>query len=377
MSIKKTVAIVAAAGALTALALPALAETSFYGSARVGTFWDTNQPLQAVGAAKPDTNTDFILNSFATSRFGANFSNGNLGGKVELGVGGPAVSTAGTVSAAVGTGGATYVYTRHAYGTYKFDAGTLLVGQTWTPYTFASEQVALDDNVNNGYGSLYDARLPQVRFTLNNGVYVAVLRNGGAAANVNGEAGTTAGAQTLFPKVAVGYEGKAGNIAFGGGVAGQTFKANNDTQVTSILGYVHGVLTAGPAALALNIGVGQNLGDFGIGGTTGATATSVAGSTDVYNTTTISALIQGSYQITPMVKGNVGLGYVTESGKNANNTSWTKDDNKMALFVNAPITLAKGVTLVPEISYIDQLDEKNGDTGKKDTIYGAKWQMDF
>ena len=41
MNFKKAAAIAATAGALTALALPALAETSFYGSPRVATFYNS------------------------------------------------------------------------------------------------------------------------------------------------------------------------------------------------------------------------------------------------------------------------------------------------------------------------------------------------
>ncbi len=361
MNYKKTVAIAAAAGALTTMALPAFAETSLYGSARVATFWNTEQPLQAVGAAKPDTNTDFDLRNQNNSRFGVKASEGNLAGRVELGIGTPGL----------GTGGNTTVYTRLAYGTCKFDLGTLLVGQNFTPYDFVSQQVALDDTGNTGYGRLYDGRQPQLKMTLNNGMYLAAIRPGGNAA-------VYTASETFLPKLNVGYEGKAGTVAYGGGVVGQVYKLSSaDKQIVSAMGYVHGVVPAGPASIAFNLGVGQNLGEMGLA--EGATA-SVAG-TNVQNNFTVSAMVQGTFTASEMVKINVGLGYVTTSGKtavtSASTTSWSKDDNKMAAFINAPIMLAKNVSVTPELTYIDQLDEKNGNKGAKNYIYGAKWQMDF
>ena len=92
----------------------------------------------------------------------------------------------------------------------------------------------------------------------------------------------------------------------------------------------------------------------------------------VNDVTQYSAFVQGTYQVAPSVKTNVGVGYVVETAK-----AFVKDDNRIAAFVNAPITLAKNVTIVPEIAYIDLLDQTDGSKGFKDVVYGAKWQFDF
>lgn len=382
MTLKKTASIVAAAGVLTALAVPALAaETSIYGSIRLATFWNTDQPLQAVGAAKPDTNTDFDLRNQANSRLGVKATEGNFFGHVELGIGNPSLGTANN----------TIVYTRLAYGTYKFDFGTLLVGQTYTPYEFLSQQVALDDNANIGYGCLYDGRLPQLKFTLGNGLYIAAIRPGGAAAPAGSTAasgqaapatldtmGRVNASQTYLPKVAVGYEGKAGNFAFGGGILAQTYKTMTTAtqeQVNSAMGYFHGTVTAGAVKVGFNVAAGQNLGDMSVDSNAAAVYNTV--SKKIENSTTISGLVEAGLTLSPSLKLNAGLGYVQNDGKNANGTDWAKVDNKMAFFVNSPLTLAKNISVTPEFTYLDQLDEKNGDKGSKNYIYGAKWQMDF
>lgn len=367
MNFKKAAAIVAAAGALTALAIPAMAETTLYGSARVATFWNTNQPGYATGTAKPETNTDFDLRQQSNSRVGVTATNGDLGGKVELGLG-------------LGLGGGnTTVYTRLIYGTYKFNAGTLLVGQTYTPYWFLSDQVAFDDNVNNGYGSLYDGRQAQIKFTMSNGLYVAAIRPNGKAAPAGTDAmNTVSASETFFPKLSIGYEGKAGPVAFGGGVVGQTYKLMlNEKHINSVMGYFHGKVQAGPANIGFNFGAGQNLGDMGIA--EGVAAANSATATE--ETFTYSALVTAGFTVAPTMKFNAGIGYVTTDGKTAAGVDWKKADNKLSAYVNLPITLAKGFSITPEFTYQDQLDDISATNiaskGKKDYIYGAKWQFDF
>lgn len=353
MNFKKTVTIAAAAGALCAFALPALAETTLYGSARVQNFWKTNEN-KAVNPS--DTNTDFDMHLATTSRLGINFSNGALAGKVEV--------------------GGSNSNTRLLYGTYKFDFGTLLVGQNYNGYYVGSAQVApiaADDNTNINYGALWDQRQAQIKLTLNNGVYLAAIQS---------TVPVTASSELLIPKLNVGYEGKADNITFGGGIVGQTYKEQLiKKDIVSVMGYAHGTLQAGPAALLVNLGVGQNTGNMGLtsgnaAGPTAGPAAAYAGATNVYanskDTISIEGMIQGSYTVSPVVKVNAIFGYAQDD-----NTTFTKVDNRMSVTVNAPVTLAKNVTIIPEFDYIDQLDQRNGTKGNKDYIYGAQMRIDF
>lgn len=355
MNFKKTVTIAAAAGALCAFALPALAETTLYGSARVQNFWKTTEN-KAVNPS--DTNTDFDMHLASTSRLGLIFTSGDVTGMIEYG-------------AAAGNANI-----RLLYGTYKFNFGTLLVGQNYNGYYVGSAQVApiaADDNVNINYGALWDQRQAQIKLTLNNGVYLAAIQS---------TVPVTATSELLIPKLNVGYEGKADNITFGGGIVGQTYKDQSIKKtITSLMGYAHGTLQAGPAALLVNLGVGQNTGNMGLtsGNATGATAGPAAtyiGATNVYanskDTISIEGMVQGSYTVSPVVKVNAIFGYAQDD-----NSGFKKVDNRMSVTVNAPVTLAKNVTIIPEFDYIDQLDQKGGTKGNKDYIYGAQMRINF
>ena len=382
MNFKKTVAIAAAAGALSALALPAMAETTLYGSVRAATMWSTvdTKTTTAAAGTKSDSNTDFDLRLQNNTRLGAKFSDSKLAGQFELGFGPqttPGVTTA----------------LRLAYGTYKFDFGSLKVGQDYTPYWLGSAQIAMDDNGFHGYGDLYDGRLPQIKLTLDNGLYVAAIKGGVAAGNVavKGYTGydATPATEVFLPKLSVGYEGKAGNFAYGAGVLGQIYHdvATTDKQVTSFLGYVHGVVVAGPADVTFNLGAGQNLGDMGFGTTAGhASAVLVNNTTgkSVKNTTSFEGFVQGGFRFDPMAKVNVAVGYAQDSNDTwkpgtAATSTFKKIDNRVAVIVNAPLTIAKNFTITPEFDYLNELDNANSANNKGNVsyIYGAQFRMDF
>lgn len=342
---KKTLIAASAAAALTAaLVVPAMADTSLYGSARVTTFWNMTDKDSN---ADNKSDTDLIHGIQGNSRLGVNFSQDRLGGKVEIGA-------------------AKAFSSRHLYGTYKFDAGTLLVGQTENPYYFYSDQVANGDNVNNNYGALWDTRQAQVKFTMNNGFYISAIEPSVQATGL----GTNKDVDIYLPKLCVGYEGKAGNFAYGAGVVGQTYKdIALDEDILSAMLYFHGKVAAGPATIKFNVGAGQNTGNMGF---TNANATATNKYTGGEDTTSIEGFVQAGFAASPTVAVNVGAGYAMDD-----NDSFANTDNRMLVFVNAPITLAKGVSITPEITYIDHMDQHNDSDGGSAVLVGAKWQISF
>lgn len=351
MNFKKTVAIVAAAGALTALALPAMAETTLYGSARLQTFYNMADEPTTGKTAGVDEHLQ------TNSRFGANFSNGDVTGKVEYGASG-------------GNGNI-----RLLNGTWNFGSGKLTVGQDYNSYYFTSEQVHNDDNVNNGYGSLWDTRQAQIRVNLTNGVYFAAITPTG---NVAGDAAgnnleKTSNVKIYLPKLNVGYAGKAGTVGYNVGVVGQTYSTKigtNDKQVTALLGYANATAGFGATTLKANVSFAQNAGNMGFSGR--GTATTVG--TDIKNTTGFEGFVQASQKISDTISGNVGLGYTYDK----KDVTGAKADDKLLFFVNAPVTLAKNVSVTPEFSYYDQLNDAAGkDEKKKAYAIGAKWQINF
>jgi hypothetical protein len=349
--------IVLAAAAISLFAVPAMAESNFYGSARLATFYN----ISDVGSPS-DKNADVDEHLHGNSTLGANFSNGDIGGKVEYGGG-----------AAVGL--------RLLYGTWNFGSGKLTIGQDYNSYYLGSAQVHGDDLAFKGYGALWDQRQAQIKVNLNNGVYFAAIQpsigagaamgTGVAPGNPTVVAITNAqvpGIQIYLPKLNVGYAGKANNVAYNVGVVGQTYKNEAiDKDVLSVLGYVNGSAVFGATTLMANLSFAQNAGNMGFNG---RMVYDTANKKDV---TGFEGYLQLTQKISDTVSGNVGFGYVTDKS----GASGAKADDKMAFFVNAPITLAKNVSVTPEFDYYDQLNKAGASENNKQYAVGAKWQISF
>ncbi len=346
MDFKKVAAIVAAAGALTALAIPAMAEITPYGSARMATFYNFQDIKTGTGQT-----AGFDEHLQSNSRFGVDYTGGVVTGKVELGTG---------------------VNVRLLYGTWDFGAGTLVVGQDYNNYYLGSAQTHLDDNGNNGYGALWDTRQPQVKVNLKNGLYLSLIQ---ATGNVNGDqfganAEATSGLKMYMPKLNVGYKGKAGAVDYNAGVVGTTFKnvaAGKD--VFAYLGYASGTATFGATSLVANISGSQNAGNLGFLNRVSYDATNKKDSIG------FEGYVQVTQKLSDMFSANLGFGYL---GDKVDVTNKDKFDDRMLIFVNAPITLAKNVVVTPEVSYYDQLKDNTGaNENKKAYAVGAQWKISF
>jgi hypothetical protein len=356
MNFKKSLAIVAAAGALTALALPAMAETTLYGQARLATFYNFSELNKETSAGGKYSGFDEHLH--ANARFGIKASDGAVGGQVEYGA----------------SGGNANI--RLLYGNWNFGSGKLTVGQDYNSYYLFTAQVHGDDNAMNGYGNLWDGRQAQLRVNLNNGLYIAAITpygNVNAANSATGAAVTNAESSSniklYMPKLNVGYAGKAGAFGYNVGVVGQSYKLGKpaDKQVTAALAYFQGSAAFGATSLMYNLSYGQNVGNLGF-------ASRMAyDTTNKKNASGFEGLLQATQKISDTVSANAGIGYVTDKSK----LSGAKQDNKMLLFVNAPITLAKNVSVTPEFDYYDELKNAAGKKQAKSYAFGAKWQINF
>jgi len=369
---QKQMMTIAAIGALSAVtALPAMAaDVNFYGSARLATFYN-----MVTNDVDNDT-TGFDEHLQGNARVGANFKNGDFGGKFEYGA----------------SGGNANI--RLLYGTWNFGSGKLTVGQDYNRYWQGSEQVHADDNGNIGYGALWDGRQAQIRVDMNNGFYFAAIRPNGNVDNGNQEvAGATAAAdntgnESYLPKLNVGYAGKYSNFSYNVGVVGQYFKKTTNEawkldgtlipggvvfdgeNVTAFMGYLTGKAAFGATSLMFTAAYGQNLGDMGFSGHAGQFADE--------KTKSFEGQLQLSQKLSDTMSVNVGVGYSRDKMDD-------ETDDKMLVFANMPIKMAKYVTLVPEVSYYDQQGERLDITAKnyisdsdaKNWAVGAKWQIDF
>jgi len=347
---QKQMMTIVAVGALSAVtALPAMAETSFYGSARLATFYNS-----ITDAAGEDT-MGFDEHMQANSRLGANFKNGDFAGKVEMGFG----EDGGSVT------------TRLMYGTWNFGSGKLLVGQDYTRYVALSNQAHGNDNGNIGYGALWDGRVAQIRVDMNNGFYFAAIKPTGNVTNGNQDnVSDVLGKESYLPKLNLGYAGKAGSFGYNVGVVGQFYKDKTvaiDENVTALMGYFNGTAAFGSTSLMFSTSYGTNVGNMGFSGRMAKTSDD--------NVSGFEGQLQLSQKLSDTMSANVGVGYVYDKS----GADGAKADDKMLLFANMPVKLAKYVTLVPEVSYYDQLDEVGAtqDVDNKNWAVGAKWQIDF
>jgi hypothetical protein len=351
-----------------AMATPAFAGAQVYASLRYDTFY-VYQKATTNNVAGDDNATTLQNQGAVNSRFGAKFSEGNLTGQYEVGV--------------KDASGGNALYTRLMYGTYKFNGGSLLFGQTYNPWTMFSDQVYDGDNGNIGFGALYDSRQPQVKLTLDSGFYLTLVTTKVSKVN-SADVG-----YAEIPKIGIGYNGKAGNTTFGGGFAYNTFKEKNDAtgiddNLNSYIIFARASVDVAPVTVKFQGHYGQNLGNFGISGRQHAYATLNSSGTGFDNTDGWGGFVQVGAKVAPTASVNVGAGYVRD--KQAD----TKY-NQTTVFVNAPIEIAPHFHVVPEFDYFHYA-KKNGvastgshigvpDAGMSDLkdayVFGAKWQMDF
>jgi hypothetical protein len=259
---------------------------------------------------------------------------------------------------------------------------------------------------------LWDGRYGQVKVTMKNGLYIDFMQpRVGATGNITSN-DTNANAlapfqqtgnqyptaaytdyDTFMPKIVVGYEGKLDKWAYGGGAAVNSYKitsratatsASVKTDITSYLLYFHGKINLAPVELAYNVFGGQNVGDLMSSAATpyvpAGNGASVAGTGtgayyDVANrskATTIGGWGQIGYTVNDQLKLYVGASYVVDK-----NDAAKSDDARIATFVNAQYQVSKYFRVVPEIDYINDINNTLGNSEPKIFAAGVKWEMNF
>jgi hypothetical protein len=92
------------------------------------------------------------------------------------------------------------------------------------------------------------------------------------------------------------------------------------------------------------------------------------------------------------VEDNKGMGYQLILGFKASDTMTVEagygfisgedddaddPDEASMMYVQLPISLAKGVTLTPEVGSIDYMEDGAGNEEGTETFYGATWKISF
>jgi hypothetical protein len=366
-------------------AVPAMAEFQPYGSMRLAVgWWDFEQNDFGAGA---DNDTILVeLGDF--SRFGAKWMGEEVSGHFELGLKGDGR-------------GSNSAYTRLLYGTWKFNGGSLMVGQNYTPYTFISDQMAprlkelggnhaeIDaENYFIGYGCLWDSRQPQIKVALDSGLYLAAIQPDPESYNL------LAGPDTMvdvdygradFPKLCVGWEITQDNLFLNPGFAWNQIQATeegvmDEEDLDSWLFYVNGKFAMGPADLKGSFHYGQNVGNFGLWNREGAAYAQIDSSgTSFEDSDSYGGYVQVALPIDPATI-TLGVGYTTSEN---DMLSGGDEDDQMSYFINAKLPLADNFWIIPEISFYDHGDDavfgEDADTedGAEAWFAGALLRMDF
>jgi hypothetical protein len=315
------------------------ADWSFYGSSRLSTFFDSDEAPNV-----PDDD-DLTWALQGNSRIGANVKAGDISGRFEYGSG-PNL--------------------RILYGAWKFGAGELLVGQTYTPCNyFISNQVYGGDTDMLNTGGIYMGRRPMIQLK-SGGFKIALIEPNTGAVTGYPQADT----DTSIPKLEASYGFSAGPLKLTLLGMWNSFDvvdaANNEDGVDSYVLALGFKAPFGAAYVNGNIWMGENTGNTTLW-TAGANDAAWSG-TEIIDNDAMGYLIVLGFKASDALSFEVGYGQVSHELDQAG----AQEDETAAYYAQAVVNIAKGFFVVPEVGKIDY-KENQGET----TYFGAKWQINF
>ena len=404
---RKLIVLLVASAFLAAFTVPAMAaDWSFFGDSKFHTFWveESKESAGAPGGIFDDD--DLFWGRSAGVAVGASVEAGDIGGFFMI----RPVETGFTMDGDFSM----------MYGTWNFGAGTLLVGKGLGPVNFfPSNMVFLDEHGMVGLGGVFTYFKPLIMLTFS-GDYgqiklaagepqtsTRIIPQGGAPCMQNttrnpwnsldsGSEATITGTgdcDTEFPKLEASYGHSFGPVSFSIMGGWQSYEERN---VATDKSYDIDSWLVG-------LGVKSNFGPFYINGvvTTGENENEYMCEwqqgwdgaiydpvTDqiVDNETTGFNIIAG-IKVNDMLTIEAGYGWLEHeqdmlSGYVGPNSM---EDDTETIYLQAVITLAKGVTITPEIGKLDWGENTIGTLGAggvaadegDEVYYGAQWRIQF
>jgi hypothetical protein len=362
---KKLIFVIAA---VALIASPALAvDWNFYGSARMATFYQSQDygngsgDLSGKGTVfngnqKTDTQMQWEMQT--NSRLGATVKAENISGRFEWGV----------------DDGANNVSARRLYGVWDFGAAKLKVGKDYSPTSQFISTQAFDGDIGLlGRGTGYSSRNGQISLSFG-GFEVALIdpKSAGILRNM-----TTGDVDEYIPKIEAGWGMSFDTWNFGVQGGFQYYEienggaANEDVDVTSwTLGGNAGV-NFGPIYLKAAATVGTNWANAGWHISSNGAAYDGDDNTKDVDSWQVAGVV--GWKFTDQLSFEFGTGYREDDSDLAGEDT---DDNWES-YINATVSLAPGVWLIPEIGYTDFGDDIEGSNEGDRYYVGAKWQIDF
>ncbi len=374
---KRAVTLLAVTMALLFFNTANASDWNLYGSARVATFF-TGKDLKNLGpddAGRTEVkNMQWDLQG--NSRIGAKFKGARLDARFEFGA------------------GESNITTRLLYGIWKFsDNWGLKVGQDFTPINFElSNQVFNSDNNLDQQGHAYGSRRGQIAIEGHGFKFAAITPTSGQNADPdrNVDALTV---ENYWPKIEASYEfgftdGMSVHI-FGGWQSYKYYASLTDGSTNS--GTINACVIGAGAKLNFEpVMIKPQVSWYRNGASAGWLGATLPGDSEtavtpiigmngqVGNVDSLMTMLAIDFSPTERIRLEAGGGYLRSKGQQDNDLGNTL----YQLYLQAAMTLAPKVYLIPEIGYIDYGKERIGDsvsaTDLGDLWYaGAKWQINF
>lgn len=340
---RKLLILLAACALVGAFTLPAAADVSFYGQVNMTTGFTSLDEDWTGGDS--DTDLDWELDVPVISQFGARFKHNSVSANVEFN---PDIDR------------------RHFYGAWDFGGGTLIVGHTWTPTCNPAHSDVYKAGVTPWYGnSVGSVRQPQI------GLHIGSLKIA-TITPYTSDLGTGGDTDVTIPRIEASYNLKAGpaSIILWGGFNTYKIEAAEDYTVNSNLFGATVRAGFGAVGVAFQVWTAQNLANG-----TYAMPTFISASTSGDDVINVAAMGYGghvSYTLSETMKVTGGYFGLTQDVDEVDDT-----DDYNIMYVNLPITLAKGVTLAPEVRVISHTQGTDGEDHGSSTSYGAYWAIAF
>jgi hypothetical protein len=353
---KKLFVLCAAAIFVVAFTAPAFAaEWSFYGSASISSFWANQDFGDGVGPSGTDDDsglaTGHAFDLQGNSRIGAKVKvSDNLTGQFEYGSG-PNL--------------------RLLWGEYDFGGFKFGVGQNYVPLCmFYSNSAFGPDNNFLDVGGVYVGRDPMVRATFG-GFQVALVKPN--TPTVPGAVDT----DVTMPMIQAKYTFKIAGLSLAVAGGYQAYDVVNaldqDDDVSAYMVAIGASYNMGPLYIGADYWMGQNTGN--IGQATFGFAPNISASADadgVLDNDSYGFLAVVGFKLSDMLNFEGGYGFASGDLDGA-----AEKDETSGYYVQAQISLAKGVLLVPEIGHYDLKEDFAGNDQGDVTYYGLKWQISF
>ncbi len=351
---KRLFVLLAAIALVSVFAATAMAaEWNFYGSARMGTFYEDEDEN-----AGDDERTKWDLQGNA--RIGATVKNGDIGGGFEYGAGDGKANI------------------RKLYGTYNFGGGSsILVGQSYSPTgdRFYSNQVWGADEDLLSTGQFYAGRQPMIMFSSQGFSFALVKPNDGGNLEIAG-----GDVDITLPKFEAKYSIKQDGLFVDIWGGFQTYEIESPTETHDVSSYVAGIgggIDTGSAFLKLHGYFARNQGNYGAAflgpDKTTDDALYDAFNNDILDVDTFGGLAVLGFKASDTMTFEIGGGYVAHEADIDN----AEKDETMSYYANVTINIAPGFFIVPEVGIVDYMDGLTENDQGKLTYYGAKWQINF